>query len=461
MDFEILIKVLNKQLYEIQYQPLNVVETLVLQGIWQDRTYREIAQEHSYSEGYLTNVVAPSLYRQLTQLAGQRITKRNCLTLLDAYINTQLQTNEELRQYAVTRDRIAGAEALVSYPSGAIPPNSPLYIDRDPVENQIYEEIQRPGALVRIKAPREMGKTSLLLRVLNYANQHGYNSVHLDLQQVDSETLSDLPRFLRWLCASVSYKLNLEPKLNDYWDEDVGSKVSCTFYWRNYLLERIQDPLVLAFDEVNQILEHPQVAKDFFSLLRFWYEEAKRVPLWQKLRQIVVHSTEIYVPLQLHQSPFNVGLPIQLHYFSLAQVQELARRYGLNWKNSKEAEQLMAMLNGHPALVHMAIYHLSRGEITLTELLKTAPAASGIYAHHLQRHWVALQNDPKLATALARVMHASEPVMLDPSQTHRLSSMGLVEYREDKVMPTCRLYQLWAISTIPLEANDRLKHQSE
>ncbi|MEM9807212.1 MAG: AAA-like domain-containing protein [Cyanobacteria bacterium P01_D01_bin.56] len=28
-----------------------------------------------------------------------------------------------------------------------------------------------------------------------------------------------------------------------------------------------------------------------------------------RLRTLVVHSTDIYVPIKIHQSPFNVGLP--------------------------------------------------------------------------------------------------------------------------------------------------------
>ena len=82
----------------------------------------------------------------------------------------------------------------------------------------------------------------------------------------------------------------------------------------------------------------------FLPLLRSWYEEGKRLPIWQKLRLIVVHSTEIYVPLQLNQSPFNVGLPIQLDDFNLEEVQQLAQRYGLDWANGEEARQLMAMV---------------------------------------------------------------------------------------------------------------------
>lgn len=326
------------------------------------------------------------------------------------------------------------------FPSGSVPLDSPFYIERSSIEEQIYQEISKPGALVRIKAPREMGKTSMLLRIMDYANRIGYRTVSLNLEQIDREILSDLKRFLRWLCANVSRQLQLEPKLDDYWDEDIGSKVSCTLYVRSYLLKSIDSPLVLALDEVNEIFEHPQVAKDFLPLLRSWYEEAKRLPIWQKLRLIVVHSTEIYVPLQLNQSPFNVGLPIQLTEFSLDQVQHLAQHYGLNWTDGEQARLLTNMVGGHPALVHLALYHLSRGEV-MAQLLQNATICTGIYSHHLQRHLATLQAQPELAIALHKVMSATNPVPLEPILAYKLSSMGLIKLDNNQATPSCQLYR--------------------
>jgi AAA-like domain len=253
--------------------------------------------------------------------------------------------------------------------------------------------------------------------------------------------LSDLNQFLRWLCANAARQLQLKPKLDEYWDEDLGSKISCTSYFQDYLLREISTSLVLAFDEVNQIFEHPQVAKDFLPLLRSWYEEAKTLPIWQKLRMIVVHSTEIYVPLDLNQSPFNVGLPIQLNGFSKEEMQQLAQCYGLDWSDVEEARQLMDLVGGHPALAQIALYHLGKDEISLAQLLKTAATSTGIYSSHLQRHWAALQEQPELATALDTIMKADEPVALDPTLAYKLSSMGLIKLDNNKATLRCQLYR--------------------
>lgn len=444
MDFELLRGIVNQKLIEINDRPLNPTETLVLQGIWRHETYQQIAQQEGYSPGYLTNVVAPDLLTRLSALVDQKLTKKNCRKILESSLVVATEVKPDLIKLE-SEVMVSDQEFIPSYPSGAVPLGSPFYVKRSPLEEKVYAEISKGGALVRIKAPQEMGKTSMLLRVLKYAQAQGYKTVNLDCQQIDSSILKDLNRFLRWFCANITHQLQLKSMLNDYWDEDLGSKVSCSLYLESYLLPQLNVPVVIAFDEVNQIFEYPHIAKDFFPLLRSWYEEAKRQVLWQKLRWMIVHSTDIYVPLQLHQSPFNVGLPLALEGFNLEQIEQLAQAYGLKWQEHEEAQQLMTIVGGHPALIHLTLYYLSQGELNLTQILETAPSATGIYAYHLQRHSATLQEQPELAQAFAKVIQKSQGIQLEPFLTYKLSSMGLIKQFGEQIMPSCDLYRLWQL----------------
>jgi hypothetical protein len=444
MNLERLLEIIDRQLIDHQERPLNARQVMILEGIWQYKTYNQMAMEADYSPGYFTTVVAPELYQRLSLLIGQRVTKKNCRLQLESYAVAQENRGMRSDPNTANKPLIKINPDVIyspSYPSGSVPLNSHFYLERPAIEEQVNREIKKSGALIRIKAPREMGKTSLLLRILDYANQQGYRTASLNLEQADQSILSNLNQFSRWLCANISRQLQRKPMLDEYWDEDMGSKISSTLYLQDYILESIDSPLVLALDEVNQVFEHPQVAKDFLPLLRSWYEEAKRLPIWQKLRLVVIHSTEIYVPLHLNQSPFNVGLPIQLEDFNLAEVQHLAQRYGLKWIDGIEAKQLMSMVGGHPALINLALYHLSRQEITMSQLLETAPTAMGIYSHHLQRHWATLEQQPELAQALDKVFKAAKPITLDPLIAHQLSSMGVIKQYGDKAIAGCELYR--------------------
>ena len=60
---------------------------------------------------------------------------------------------------------------LLDEPEGQIPLDSTFYMERPPNEGRCYDTIVKPGALIRIKAPRQMGKSSLMLRILDRATQ--------------------------------------------------------------------------------------------------------------------------------------------------------------------------------------------------------------------------------------------------------------------------------------------------
>ncbi|MCL1474769.1 AAA-like domain-containing protein [Argonema antarcticum] len=330
----------------------------------------------------------------------------------------------------------------IDLPGSPISLHSRFYIDRPPCEALAYRELCNPGSLIRIRAPRKMGKSSLMLRLLNQAATFGYRTVTIDFQQADTTIFENSDKFLRWLCFNVARQLKLAPNLNDYWDEEMGSKVSCIIYFEGYLLEQIDTPLVLVLNEVNLLFEYPHIAQEFFPLLRFWHEQSRIGEVWHKLRLILVHSTEIYVSLSINQSPFNVGLTLKLPEFTSAQVQDLAERYGLNLSEN-QIQELTKMVGGHPYLLHLAFYHLRRHKGTLEEFLQAAPTQSGIYSDHLRTLWVTLQKKAELATALEQIITDSRSVQIEPLIAYQLESLGLVKLDGNSCILSCELYRLY------------------
>lgn len=329
--------------------------------------------------------------------------------------------------------------AAPELPGGQVELASAFYVERHPIEERACEEIRKPGALIRIKAPTQMGKTSLLARILHCAGTQGYRAVPLNFQLADSKIFKDLDKFLQWFCANIALELDMPDRLAENWKAIFGSKVACKSYFERYLLPANESPLALGLDEVDRVFQYPELAADFFGLLRAWHEEAKNRDIWKKLRLIVVHSTEAYVPLDINQSPFNVGLPVELPEFTPAQVLDLAHRHGLDWQTA-QVEQLMATVGGHPYLVRLALYHIARQETALDQLLETAPTDAGLYSDHLRRHLWNLQQRPELAAAAKKVVSATEPVQLESMQGFKLHSMGLVNLQGNQVTPRCNLY---------------------
>ena len=338
-------------------------------------------------------------------------------------------------------------------PEGQVNVASAFYIKRPPIETRCAETVVQPGSLIRIKAPRQMGKTSLMARILHQASSQGLNTVSLNLQLADGKVFTDLDQLLRWLCASVSRRLRLPNRLAETWDDIFGSKYNCTAYFEEYLLPAIEGPLTLALDEVDRVFEYPEIASDFFGLLRAWHEEAKNQEIWQKLRLIVVHATEVYIPLNTNQSPFNVGLPIDLPEFTLAQINQLAKLHDLDGDEVQIA-QLQTLIGGHPYLTRLALYHVAKKDINLSQLMETAPTEAGLFRDHLRGHWWNLQQHPQLAQAFITVVTSDQAVDLEPSVLFKLHSLGLIRLVGNGAQPRCDLYRQY-FSTVVGSGNER------
>jgi hypothetical protein len=421
---------------------LSNVQELVFRHCWQGKSYQQIADEAGYDSDYI-RVVGSRLWQTLSQSFGERIAKNN----IQAVLRQRAREPEPGKVLHYPSAMVAFPPGTQHVPGGQEPLDSPFYIERPPVEVDSYTEILKPGSLLRIKAPRQMGKTSLMARILAHSQSKGYCTVRLNLQQADRVVLSNLDKFLRWFCANLTRQLKLAPKLDEYWDEDLGSKVSCTTYLQEHILAQLESPVVLALDEVNRIFEHPEIAQDFLPLLRVWHEEANNLAIWQKLRLVVVHSTEVYIPLNINQSPFNIGLSLHLREFNLAQIEELARRYGMDWFKDATGERtlssIVSLVGGHPYLVRIALYHLFRKELIVEQLLEEAPTPTGIYGNYLQGHLATLQEHPELATAFKQTVTAENPVTIDSISAYKLYSLGLVNLQGTEVTPSCDLYRLY------------------
>lgn len=326
---------------------------------------------------------------------------------------------------------------------GQLEVDSPFYIYRPPAERLCTEEITKPGALLRIKAPRQFGKTSLIDRILSYAHDRQFRTAVISLQAADRQIFSDLERFLQWLCVRVARSLELPPELDSRWDSLFGGSYSCSDYFETYLLPAQVSPLLLVLDEVNEVFNYPDIAADFFAMIRSWYEQGRHAiggqQIWQQLRLVIVYSTDIYLPLNLNQSPFNVGLLVDLPMFTPDQVKELAQRYGLP-VTAAYLDRLYQLVGGHPYLVQLALFHLAQQQISLEELISTAIDPDGVFSSHLRQQFGYLEEHPDLLDSMQQVVQQPEGAELHPQQAFKLQGLGLVRFQHQRAVPSCQLY---------------------
>jgi hypothetical protein len=447
-ELETLLEFTEKIVYESTNVHLNDLQRMILRESWQSphKTYDQLAAEHNYSGNYIQQVAAPRLWRMLSAVLGEKVTKSNVRSVIERQlapvIGTDRGTVTETYKMAFPKLVIPNLSQAypLEHPTGSVPLNSPFYIERSPQEPLCYQTILQPNALIRIKAPRQMGKTSLMSRILHHAKMADIQTVTLNFQQVEKEILADLNKLLRWVCTCISQKLKLTPQLSRYWDDDIGHKMSCTLYLEGYILEEVNGPLVLALEEISELFDYPAIAQEFLTLLRAWHEQSKTDETWQNLRLILVQSTENYINLNVNQSPFNVGLEMALLPFTAMQVEELIDLHGLKL-TATQSQQLFHLVQGHPYLIRWALYHLVQSQGQFSEMMTLAATEVGIYHDHLHRHLGNLQQHPELATALQQVLQASQPVELEQVKAFKLHSMGLVRLVGNQATIACDLYR--------------------
>jgi hypothetical protein len=379
-----------------------------------------------------------------TLVKARRRRKPVDLTTLDTYFaafKLTLAAEDYLLPDDVQRPEAAMATQRGPL-NGPLPLDSMFYVYRAEVETAVTQDILSPGALVRLKAPRQFGKTSLINLVLGHAQDYGLRSAVVSLRAIDRACLTDSNQTLQWLCAVVARALGLPNQLDQRWDSLFGGSYSCTEYFETYLLPAADQPLLLVIDDLDELFAFGDVATDVLGMLRAWYEQGRYgigQSGWSQLRLVIAHSTEVWLPLNIHQSPFNVGLSIELPPFTLAQVRDLALRYGLS-SQSGDLEDLLDLVGGHPYLTQLTLFYLSQGQ-TLPEIAESATAYGSIFSSHLRHQMNRLEAAPDLTTAMAQVATCSGGISLSPQVAFRLQGLGLVHFRDRLSIPSCDLYR--------------------
>jgi hypothetical protein len=429
-NLEVAVDFANDCISKTTGKGLSNPERMVFQEAWNDLTYLEIAERHSYSQAYLNNDIGFHLWKKLSESTGKSLRMRKFKApLYEYWLECKGKVFVELS---------AVEKSNIPYPDAGERVDSSLYIKPKEYE-QICSDLIQEGALVRIRAPKSMGKTSLMNRLIVYAQQQGFKTVRLDIDAVDHEIFTSVESLLRWLCGKVSLQLDLENRVESYWTGSLGNTDKCSDYFETYLLSNLEEPLLIAFDKVDRFfVEDKKVIDDFFGLLRSWYERAKTNELWAQLHILIAHSTELYVPMDMNNSPFNIGIPVKLEDLEQWDVQELVRLHGLILS---EIQQLMGLVGGHPHLIRLALYSAVQKSLSVTEIVRIAGSDVGVFASHLRGLMKLLYEYPELTKAYKAVILASEPVDVTYPLGFKLESLGLVRQHEKGFTPSYELYR--------------------
>jgi hypothetical protein len=327
----------------------------------------------------------------------------------------------------------------LEFPEGPVPLKSPFYIP-SVTEERCYNELTTSGALIRIKSPSQMGKTSLMFRVLDRASKVGQRIVRLNLRQLNQSYFSDIQIFLNWLCNSIDRQLGLNYKPEFHRSMYSPNDNATQFVERVLKTVGSKDPIMISIDDFDRIFSFDMIRDDVFGLLRGWFEDGKNYSPWDRLRMIIVHSQDAYIHHDINYSPFNVGYSVKLDAFSTEQIDILLDKHNIDWPTGGRGK-FVNLVAGHPYLLRLGLYHLASRSISLESLLSNAPYDDGVFGKHLQYLIRFVEQQPGLREDLSQVVSSSAPTRIKQASAFKLESLGLVIRVGQNVLPRCELYK--------------------
>src|SRR5262249_26905933 len=189
----------------------------------------------------------------------------------------------------------AGAVRPLEAVGGAIPLNSEFYLIR-PADGEVCTALNRYDSIVLIKGARQMGKTSLLARGLQYSRERGAKVVLTDFQKFNASNLESVDNFYLSLAESIADQLDLPVLPSEVWEERRGANVNFERYVRREALGRLNTPLVWGLDEVDRLFA-TSYSSEVFGLFRSWHNERALDPTgpWAGLTLIIAYATEAHL----------------------------------------------------------------------------------------------------------------------------------------------------------------------
>ena len=232
---------------------------------------------------------------------------------------------------------------------GTVQAGGGIYIPRQADEELLG--LCRSATFAYVLTPRQMGKSSLMVRTAQTLINEGIPSVIVDLQELGASVTAEQWYF--GFLVKLDDQLMFDTDVVSWWQqhEHLGVSQRLTQFFEKVLLAEVKGQVVIFVDEIDSTLSL-DFTDDFFIAIRYLYVARATNPEFGRLSFVLMGvATPGDLIRDAKRTPFNIGQRVDLTDFTFEEALPLAEGLGLPSDDAKQIlRQVLKWTGGHPYL---------------------------------------------------------------------------------------------------------------
>ncbi len=227
-----------------------------------------------------------------------------------------------------------------------------VYIERR--DDQIAYECLKANQYCNILTTRQMGKSSLMMRLRRRLKEDGVRTVSIDIAG-DIGSVATADDFYIGLLDQIAIGLDLDVDVGQWWhgEKDKTANQKLVGFLRTVLVEQVEGPIVVFLDEIDATLKL-NFSDDLFTGIRTVFNGRSEFPKTSELSFCLLGTaTPTELIKERRTTPYNVGATIELQDFDPRRdnLSPLEAQLSATGRDGKLAlAEILEWTSGHPFL---------------------------------------------------------------------------------------------------------------